>query len=73
MNGNRGAQQQFSVSLKFSKEVVPFQNPQVRIPSLGVRCKNDSVGLLASESDEKIRVLIMFLRIRLQPKPPDSL
>jgi len=53
MNGNRGAQQQFSVSLKFSKEVVPFQNPQVRIPSLGVRCKNDSVGLLASESDEK--------------------
>jgi len=37
MNGNRGAQQDFSVSFKVSKEIVPFQQARVRIPDLEVR------------------------------------
>jgi len=37
--GSRGAQQEFSVSMKVSKEIVPFQQARVRIPNLGVRLK----------------------------------
>jgi len=39
ISGNRGAQQEFSVSIKVSKEIVPLQQAQVGIPNLGVRCK----------------------------------
>jgi len=38
INGNRGAQQD-SVSIKVSKEIVPFQQARVRFPNLGVRSK----------------------------------
>jgi len=30
INGNRGAQQEFSVSIKVSKEITPFQQAGVR-------------------------------------------
>jgi len=40
INGNRGTQQEFSVSIKVSEEIVPFQQARVRIPNFGVRCKN---------------------------------
>jgi len=36
INGNRGTQQQSSVSIKVSKEIAPFQQARVRIPNLGV-------------------------------------
>jgi len=39
MNGNRGAQQEISVSIKVSKEIVPFQQARDRIPNLGLRSK----------------------------------
>ena len=46
------------------------------IPNVGVRCKNNSVGLLESESDKKIRLRIFLLigiRFQLHPKTSDSL
>ena len=61
INGNRRAQQEFSVSRKVSKEIVSFQQAHVWIPILRMRCKNDSTGL--PESDNKIR---------LHPKSSDS-
>jgi len=41
MNGNRGGptQQELSVSIKVSKEIVPFQQARARNPDLGVQCK----------------------------------
>jgi len=39
INGNRDAQQGFSVSIKVSKEIVPFHEAQVRIPKLGMQRK----------------------------------
>jgi len=48
------------VSVKISKEIVPFQQARVRI---------DSIGL--PESDKRIR-LRLFLGIRLNPKTSDS-
>jgi len=36
IRGNRGAQQELSVSIKASKEIAPFQQARVRIPDLGV-------------------------------------
>jgi len=38
ITGNRGTQQQqeFSVSIKVSKDIVPFQQTRVRTPNLGV-------------------------------------
>jgi len=41
ITGNRGTQQQqeFSVSIKVSKDIVPFQQTRVRTPNLGVWCK----------------------------------
>jgi len=33
INGNRGTQQEFSVSLKVSKEIAPLQQARVRIPN----------------------------------------
>jgi len=35
INGNCGTQQEFSVSIKISKEIVPFQQARV---SLGMQC-----------------------------------
>jgi len=32
-------QKELSVSIKVSKEIVPFQQARVRIPNLGARCK----------------------------------
>ena len=50
INGNRCVQQESSVSRKFSKEIVLFQQAHVRIPNL--ECDvNDSIGL--TESDKK--------------------
>jgi len=77
INRNRGTQQEFSVSIKLSKEILPFQQSRVRILNLGVRCKNDSLGFLESESDEQIRLrhllrLLVFLGIRLHPNTSDS-
>ena len=37
--------QELSVPLNVSKEIVPFQQARNRIPNLGVRCKNASVRL----------------------------
>jgi len=39
ISGNRGTPQKLSVSIKVSKEIVPFQQAWVRIPNLGVGCK----------------------------------
>jgi len=36
-NENHGAQQEFSVSIKISKEIVPFHQAPLRIPNLGVQ------------------------------------
>jgi len=43
INGNRGAQQEFPVSIKVSKEIVAFQHARVRISNFGVRCKSRPV------------------------------
>jgi len=45
INGNRSAQQELSVSIKGSKEIVPFQQVRVRIPNLEFDVKNNSRGL----------------------------
>jgi len=47
INGNRGTQQEFSVSIKVSKESVPFQQEFL---SWQCNVKNESIGL--SESDK---------------------
>jgi len=50
INGNRGAQQEISVSTKVSKEIVPFQQ---EFPILECDVKNDPIGYPESESDKK--------------------
>jgi len=72
MNGTRGTQQERSVSIKVSKEIVPFQQTLVKIPNLVSDVKHDSIG--HPESGKKVRLqLLVFLGIRLQPKTSDSL
>jgi len=51
INGNRGAQQEISVSRKVSKEIVQFQQ---ELPNLRVGCENDSIGLPESRLDKNI-------------------
>jgi len=43
INGNRGAQQEISVSTKVSKEIVPFQQ---EFPIQACDLKNDPIGHL---------------------------
>jgi len=50
INGNRGTQQEISVSTKVSKEIVPFQQD---FPIEECDVKNDPVGHPESESDKK--------------------
>jgi len=67
INGNRGAQQEISVSTKVLKDVVPFQQ---EIPECDV--KNNPTG--HPESDKKIRPLVLLeIRLRLLLKISDSL
>jgi len=62
INGNRGAQQEISVSTKFSKEAVPFlQEFPIEVCDL----KNDPIGHPESESNKNIRLW-------LHPKTSDS-
>jgi len=71
INGNRGEQQEISVSTKVSKEVVPFQQ---EFSTYECDAKNDPIGYPESESDKKIRLrLLVLLGIRLHPKTSDSL
>jgi len=39
INGNHSSQQGFSVSIKVSKEIVPFPQVRIRIPNLWMQCK----------------------------------
>jgi len=50
INGNRGAQQEISVSTNVSIEIVAFQQ---EFPIYECDAKNDPVGLSESESDKK--------------------
>jgi len=50
INGNRGAQQEISVSTTVSKEIVPFQQEFL---TYECEVKNDPIGQLESESDKK--------------------
>jgi len=48
INGNRGTQQEISVSTKVSKEIVPFEH---EFPIYNCDVKNDPIG--HPESDKK--------------------
>jgi len=61
INGNRGTQQEISVSTKVSKEIVPSQQ---EFPIQESDVKNDPIGHPELESDKKIR-------LRLHPKTSD--
>jgi len=50
INGNRGEQQEISVSTKVKKKIVPFQQ---KFPIQECDAKNDSIGHPESESDKK--------------------
>ena len=50
INGNRGAQQEISVSTKVSKQIIPFQQ---EFPIYVFDVKNDPIGVPESESDKK--------------------
>ena len=74
-NGNRGTQQESSVSTKVSEEVEPFQQ---EFSAEECDVKVIPFGLPESESDKKIRLrhrlrFLVFLGIRLHPKTSDSL
>ena len=61
-------QQEFSVSVKTLKEIVPFQQALVRISNLGVRVKMIDL-VFRSLSRKKIRLLVFLgIRHRLYPK-----
>jgi len=66
INGNRGVHQEISVSTKFSKETVSFQQ---EFPILEGDIKNEPIG--HPESDKKLRLPVL-LGIRLHPKTSDS-
>jgi len=66
INGSHGAQQEISVSIKVSKEILPF--PQ-GYPFKECDVKNDPIG--HPESDKKIRLPVLS-EIRLHPKTSDS-
>jgi len=70
INGNRGTQQEISVSTKVSKEILPFQQ---KFPTYECDVKNDPTG--HPESDKKIRLrlpVLLGIRLRLHPKTSDS-
>jgi len=77
INGNRGAQQDISVSTTVSKEIMPFKQ---KLPIQECDTKNDPTGHPESESDKKIRLrlqlqfpMLLGIRLRLHPKTSDSL
>jgi len=71
INGNRGAQQEISVSTKVSKEIVLFQQ---EFPFHECDVKKDPTGHPKLESDRKIRLQLPVLsEIRLHPNTSDSL
>jgi len=67
INGNRGAQQEISVSTKVLKEIVPFQQ-ESQLRSLMQKWSNWTSGVGVGQ---KIRLrLTVWLGIRLHQKPP---
>jgi len=76
INANRGAQQEFSVSIKVSKKILPFHVEIFNRYELGLltsECYAEKYLLGLAESDRKIRLrLLVFLGIRLHPKTSDS-
>jgi len=71
VNGNRGAQQEFCFNSSYKINCIISTVTNYDSYSLGVRCKNDSIGF--PEPDKKMRFqLLVFLGIPLHPKTYDS-
>jgi len=69
VNGNRGAQQESSVSNKGFKRNCSISTG---IPNLRMWCKNDPIG--HPESDKTIQLPVLLgIQLRLHPKTSDSL
>jgi len=71
INGNRGAQQEISVSKKVSIDIAPFQQ---KFPFQEYYVKNDPTGHLKSGKKIRLRLPVLLgIRLRLHPQTSDSL